>query len=275
MPELVLRKNAPEKASIAYSNKYLEVDLPYEYPSIGAWDPTDIEVQTAKRSDDDILYSVTSAVNSVTVAAGSVAKSTVGSVEALGLVAGVATKSAMVASSAVAVSLAATASLVSHKLTGAWIGKDNPFTQAALLNDEENEIHELIFRIRRSPVIPYRESLANRLLVLYNDAKEEDSDSPGIALGSIRYFYNFLQFHTNLKCPIVSLTPDNNIYASWKEGQNRVFSVHFLPSGDVRFVIFKPNNRHPERQIRISGTATTDTLMEMVTPNGLWDWITE
>ncbi len=257
------KEEVKRRAILACSSESLEIDLPYEHPSIGAWAPIDIDVQTSKRSDDDILYSISSSVNSVTVAAGSVAKSTVDTVEALGLVAGV------------AVSLAVTASLVSHKLTGAWIGKDNPFTQTDLLNDEENEIHELIFRIRRSPVIPYRESLANRLIVLYNDVKEEDSDSPGIALGSIRHFYNFFQFHTNLKCPIVSLTPDNNIYASWKEGQNRVFSVHFLPSGDVRFVIFKPNNRHPERQIRISGTATPDTLMEMVTPNGLWDWITE
>jgi len=54
-----------------------------------------------------------------------------------------------------------------------------------------------------------------------------------------------------------------------------VFSVHFLSNRDVRFVIFKPNNRHPEKQIRISGTATADTLMETVTPNGLVDWIAE
>ncbi len=257
------KEGVKRRAILACSSESLEVDLPYEYPSIGAWDPTDIEVQTAKWSDDDILYSVTSDVNSVTIAAGSVAKATVDTVEALGLVAGV------------AVSLAATVSLVSHKLTGAWIEKDNPFTQADLLNDEENEIHELIFRIRRSHSIPHRENFANKLLTLHNDAKEEDSDSSGIALGSLRYFYNFLQLHANLKCPIISLTPDNNIYASWREEQNRVFSVHFLPNGDVRFVIFKPNERHPGRQIRISGTATTDTLMETITPNGLRDWITE
>lgn len=157
-----------------------------------------------------------------------------------------------------------------------WLEKEYPFThtETNLLDYEEAEIQELIFRIRRLPVIPW-ESLADRLQALYDDAKEEDSDSSGIALGSIRHFYNFLQFHTNLKCPVVSLTPDNNIYASWKEGRNRVFSVHFLPSGDVRFVIFKPNSKHPDRQIRISGTATTDTLMETVTPNGLLDWIVE
>jgi hypothetical protein len=51
--------------------------------------------------------------------------------------------------------------------------------------------------------------------------------------------------------------------------------VHFLANGDVHFVIFKPNYRHLERQIRISGIATTDTLMETAAPDGSLDWIAE
>jgi hypothetical protein len=117
--------------------------------------------------------------------------------------------------------------------------------------------------------------LANKLLTLFNDAKEDDPASLGIAVGSFRNFYNFFQLHTNLKCPTISLTPDYNIYASWRSDQKRVFSVHFLPNGDVHFVMFKPNNRHPERQIRISGTATTDILMETVAPYAVQDWISE
>jgi len=226
MPELVLQKNAPEKASIAYGNQYLKDDYLSDSLYASAWERAPKLQQTTQK----LHYSPTAAVNQETYGT----------------------------------------------LIRDWFEKKSPLTQTDLLDCEETEIQELIFRIRRLPVIPWG-SLANRLLVLYNDAKEEDADSPGIALGSIRHFYNFLQFHThtNLKCPIISLTPDNNIYASWKEGRNRVFSVHFLPRGDVRFVIFKPNNKHPERQIRVSGTATTDTLMEMVTPNGLWDWIVE
>lgn len=156
-----------------------------------------------------------------------------------------------------------------------WSENEDPFTQGDLLDSEERQVQELIFQIRTSTSIPYRQSLANKLLTLFNDAKEEDPASLGIVVGSLRNFYNFLRSHTNLKCPIISLTPDNDIYASWKGEQNQVFSVHFLTNGDVHFVIFKPNYRHPERQIRISGTATTDTLMETVTPNGLWDWVAE
>lgn len=150
----------------------------------------------------------------------------------------------------------------------------DPFTQADLVETEEKQLQEIIFKLRTSPYISCRE-VADRLLTLFNDAKEDDPTSIGIVLGSLRNFYNFFQLHTDLKCPSISLTPDNNIYVSWRAKKNRVFSVHFLPSADVRFVIFKPNDRHPEKQIRLSGTATTDILKETVAPHGVWIWISE
>lgn len=156
-----------------------------------------------------------------------------------------------------------------------WPENEDPFTQADLLNNEEDQVQELIFQIRKSLSITYHESLANRLLTLFNDAKEEDSASLGISVGSLRNFYNFFRLYTKLKCPAISLTPDYNIYASWRGEQNRVFSVHFLPNGDARFVIFKPNDRHPGRQIRLSGIATTDVLMETVAPDSVSEWISE
>ena len=151
----------------------------------------------------------------------------------------------------------------------------DPITQATLLKNEEDQVQELIFRIKRSIAISYRKSLANRILTLFNDAKEEDPDCLGIAAESLRNFYNFLHLHTDIKRPTISLTPDYNIYASWRGEQNRVFSVHFLPNGDVRFVIFKPNDRHPGRQIRLSGIATTDILMETVAPDAVSYWVSE
>ena len=156
-----------------------------------------------------------------------------------------------------------------------WSEKENPFTQADFLDNEEAEVQKLILRIRTSLSIPDRERLANRLVVLFKDAKEDDITSPGISVGSLRYFINFFQLHTNLKRPTISLTPEYNIYASWRSEQNRVFSVHFLPNGDARFVIFKPNKNHPKQQVRISVITTTDVLVETVSPFGVLDWISE
>ena len=148
-----------------------------------------------------------------------------------------------------------------------------PLTQSDLLNNEDDQVLDLIFRIRESKAIPYRNSLANRLNALFYDAKEEDPASLGISAGSLRNFYKFLLLHTNLKCPTISLTPDYNIYASWRGEQKRIFSVHFLPNGDARFVIFIPNVRHQEQQVRISGAVTTDILMESVAPYRVYNWI--
>ncbi len=151
----------------------------------------------------------------------------------------------------------------------------DPITQVTLLKNEEDQVQELIFRIKRSIAISNRKNLANKILTLFNDAKKEDPDCLGIAAESLRNFYNFFHLHTDIKCPTISLTPDYNIYASWRGEQNRVFSVHFLPNGDVRFVIFKPNDRHPGRQIRLSGIATTDILMETVAPNAVSYWVSK
>ena len=156
-----------------------------------------------------------------------------------------------------------------------WPEKEDPFTQTDLLENEENQVKELILQIRKSLSAPYRERLANRLLTLFYDAKEEDTTSPGMSLASLRNFYNFLQLYPNLKYPIISLSPDCNIYASWKGDQNQVFSVYFLSEKDAVFVVLKPNEKYPDRKIRVSGTITTDILMEKVAPYGIWDWISE
>lgn len=156
-----------------------------------------------------------------------------------------------------------------------WSENEDPFTQLDLIDIEDNQVQQLIFQIRISTSIPNNERLANRLIVLFNDAKDEDSNSPGVAVGSLRNFYHFLQEYTNLKYPNITLTPDNNIYTSWEDKQDRLFSVHFLPNGITNFVIFKPNDRHPERPIRLSGITTSDILIETVAPNGVNDWILE
>ena len=144
-----------------------------------------------------------------------------------------------------------------------------------LPDGEEEQVGNLLFRIRTSLPIQYREKLADRLAPLFSDAKEEDPASAGIAAGSLQTFCDFLRSYPNLKCPTVSLTPENDIYASWRGERNRVFSIHFLPDGDTRFVIFRPNDLHPERQVRISGTATADILMASVVPYDVWNWICE
>ncbi len=156
-----------------------------------------------------------------------------------------------------------------------WPGNEDQFTHKNLLINEENQIQELIFQIGKSFTIDYHLKLANRILTLFNDAKEEDPHSLVMSVDSLHNFYNFIRLNSNLMYPSISLTPGHNIYASWRGEHNRVFSVHFLPRGEVSFVIFKPNDKHPNLKIRLSGIATTDTLLMTIESSGVWDWISE
>lgn len=150
---------------------------------------------------------------------------------------------------------------------------DNAFTQSDLVSTKDDQAQELIHQIRKSTLVSNQENLANQLVTLFKFAKEESPARPAISVNSLSSFYDFIKLYANtIKTPSLSLSPDHNIYASWR-GDNRIFSAHFLPDGDISFVLFKPNNRHPQRKIRISGTATGDTLTEIVAPESLSDWV--
>jgi len=92
---------------------------------------------------------------------------------------------------------------------------------------------------------------------------------------SLRNYSAWLCHAAGLKCPSISLTPDNDIYVSWRNEEHRLFSVHFLPNGDARFVIFAPDQEHPTKQVRVCGATATTALLETVAPYGVLDWILE
>ena len=150
-----------------------------------------------------------------------------------------------------------------------------PTTQEDLVDTEDKKVQKLISYIRLADDVPKNERLANRLSNLFDAAKEEDPELPGISFDSIYCFYYFLQKHPYLKYPIITLTPDNDIYASWKGGLNQVFSLHFESNENVHFVIFKPNTNNPDRKIITYGTDAVDTLMEIIELNSIWDWISD
>ena len=156
-----------------------------------------------------------------------------------------------------------------------WFENKDTFTQSDLLDIVDKQVQQLISLIKISISITNNEHIANRLNSLFKAAKEEDTNSPGISLDSIHSFYNFLKKHTDFKYPVITLTPDNDIYASWKGGLNQVFSVHFVSNENTYFVIFKPNENNPERRIISYGTEPVETLLEAVKFTGIYDWISD
>lgn len=140
---------------------------------------------------------------------------------------------------------------------------------------DERSVEDIIWHVGTTLPLRYRVRLASRLSELQKAVQEEEFDSHGISVRSLQHFVEFLEAYPGLRCPAVTLTPDRNIYASWKSGLDRVFSIHFLPDGDVRFVIFRPNDKHPRRTIRLSGTATVDVIMSIAAPHGVLGWASE
>jgi hypothetical protein len=147
-------------------------------------------------------------------------------------------------------------------------------TQQAPTTEDES-LEEIIWRVGTTLGVGYKEKLAARLTELQTAAQEEEPDGRGIIGKSVQHFTELLKAYPKLKCPAISVTPERNVYASWRAGPDRVFSIHFLPDGNVRFVIFRPNEKHPAEAIRLSGTATLDILMNIVEPHGVLDWATE
>lgn len=114
-----------------------------------------------------------------------------------------------------------------------------------------------------------------RIQFLFEASKEEYPDEVAILPESLKNFVSFLQMEPNLQYPDVVLSPDKNICAQWRTVPNRHFSVEFLPVGDVRFVIFSPNPKHPDKTNRLSGIVTVDSLMQTAQPQGVRSWCTQ
>jgi len=140
---------------------------------------------------------------------------------------------------------------------------------------ENESIEQIIWRVGTTLPISYRKKLASRLSELQEAVGEEESDGRVITVRSLQHFVEFLKAHPMLRCPAVSVTPDGNIYASWKSASDRVFSIHFFANGNVRFVIFRPNEKHAGEVIRLSGTATVDVVMSIVSQHGVLSWASD
>ena len=153
-------------------------------------------------------------------------------------------------------------------------GMDESITETNLIDSEAKQIMDLIFRIRALLPVPYSNKLADRLITLFYDAQEEDPQSVGPSIDSFHTFYDFLKIHNDLKIPSISLTPENLIYASWR-AESKIFSVIFAKSQFVHFFVFAPDNRDPNRNVRLSGAIAVENLLDTVQAIGVLNWISD
>ena len=140
------------------------------------------------------------------------------------------------------------------------------------LRTPEGRIEREISSFRTSSSLPYRDRLARRLEFLLS-AMEEDGeawteDSPL----SLRRMLMFLERAPHLKCPTVTVTPAATFRAQWTVDEREHFAIEFLADGQVRFVVFAPNPKRPDRIRRVSGITSSDTALNEVRPYEIEKW---
>jgi|GEM_PF-3372524 len=148
------------------------------------------------------------------------------------------------------------------------------FNNADLLGTISTEIRKIRLKCG-SLKWRHTNRLIERFKALHSAAEEEGTDGDWISEESLAHFLRFLATTNNLVFPEIALTPDRNIYARWKSDRRKTFSTQFMPNGDVKFIVFKPNQLHENKVIRLAGSTTADALFDEITSQRIDNWIFE
>lgn len=145
------------------------------------------------------------------------------------------------------------------------------FEDLARVRADNRSFLKEIGLLRNLDLIPEKEILADRLTGLLHDYQDDYGQS--LDAESLHTFIAFVSFHPNLKRPIITATPDGNLFAEWKADEGRRYlGVQFLPTRQVRYVAIRPNPEHPQLRIRTSGVATTNHLLAEIPTHNVGGW---
>ena len=145
-------------------------------------------------------------------------------------------------------------------------------SEPATLRTDERPVRELLDELRYGTAINFRERLAARLDRLL-DAYKEDSQGKAFSAASLRGFISFLENAPGLQYPAVTITRDGELYTSWKQAPDKVFSIQFMETGQARFVVFRPNPIHAGQSDQMHGLTTPDVLLDAIAHLGVLEWV--
>lgn len=151
------------------------------------------------------------------------------------------------------------------------VAQSTAFEDLAKVRADDRNFLKVLRSLRNSELILEKEVLAERLTVLLHDYQDDYGQS--LDAESLNTFIAFVSFHPELKRPIITATPDGNLFAEWKGDEGRRYlGVQFLPTRQVRYVAIRPNPQHPQLRIRTSGIVTTDQLLAEISIHNVSDW---
>ena len=128
----------------------------------------------------------------------------------------------------------------------------------------DTDLAAVMMRLQTSQ-LPFQARLADRIAQLAV-AFADDYDGRQLSIRSVSGLIDFLEAVLPSGHTDVTVTPEGDCYAEWRGAQGRKVAIEFLDSGDARYLLFRPNPRHPQRIDRLNGTTTTDALAETMAP---------
>jgi hypothetical protein len=139
--------------------------------------------------------------------------------------------------------------------------------------DPESSLSGLIDRFRKHPKIGFAERIATRLDYLLEVSREEQPEQAPPSAESLNGFLAFLAKNPGLAYPNLVLTPNGNVRAEWTRSHNEHFAIEFFEDENVRFVIFAPDPNQTYKTSRVSGTATTESVMGLAEYYRVSPWV--
>ena len=105
---------------------------------------------------------------------------------------------------------------------------------------------DILIRRLQSTSIAYQTRLAERIIKL-STAFAEDYDGHTLSAQSLAGLVDFLEASPASGYPDLTATPAGDVYAEWHGPEGRRLTIEFLASGDARYLLFRPNPKHPQR----------------------------
>lgn len=140
------------------------------------------------------------------------------------------------------------------------------------LRTPKGQLRRQITAFRRGSEIPCREQLALQLAILIDSLEDEGEEWDENSPDSLRQMLLFLEAVPDFRCPTVTVTPSLTFRAQWQASPDEHFALDFLPDGQVRFVVFAPDPRHPDRVQRVSGIVSRVDVMRAIEPYKVHRW---
>jgi len=134
------------------------------------------------------------------------------------------------------------------------------------------EIERLIRDIRGDQLISHSGEIADRLDWLHRMDDDDLAGAGHLDVRSLRLFVASLRTIGSRRIPKISLSSAGFLYASWRDGEN-LFSVHYLPDGEVKWVHFRPAVGVLGIKEREYGLSSVDQLAEKMTQLRVSEWV--